>query len=286
MSSLSKGVILFDGAMGTQLQAHGLPVGEAPERWNQTAPEIIESIHRDYLHAGAQVATTNTFGGSPHKLRTISLDRESRHINRIAAELARRAVSDHALVAGSIGPTGAMLLMDEISERDMLEGFAIQAQGLMDGQVDLFILETMSDLEEACIAVRAVKQVSDLPVILSFSFQPGNRGYRTMMGIDIPTAVERAASEGVAAVGLNCGTGMTDAIKIIREMRSLTNLPLIAQPNAGLPKLREGRTLYDESPEDMAKQVHDLIQAGANLIGGCCGTTPQHTRQIAEAIHR
>ncbi len=273
-------IVLFDGGIGTQLQAVGLELGQAPESWNLDKPDLVEKVHQDYIKAGAQVVTTNSFGASPLKLAAISLDNQTLQINQAAAAIARRAAGDDSFVAGSIGPTGALLMMGDVDAQKLEQGFITQARGLLLGGADLFIIETMSDLQEAVLALRAVKSISDKPAIVSMTFEPGQHGYRTMMGIDIPTAVKELEENGADAIGTNCGIGMDKAIEIVKEIKELTTRPILAEPNAGLPRLEQDKTVYDELPAEMAQKLPDLINSGARIVGGCCGTTPEHTRHF------
>lgn len=279
-----QGLLLCDGGIGTQLMALGLPAGEAPEKWNLEYPDRVAHVHQTYIAAGARVLTTNTFGGSPYKLKSAKIDADPGLINRRAAEIACQVAGENAWVAGSIGPTGAMLMMGDLSEEAMYEGFLLQAQNLLLGGADCVIVETMSDLQEALVAVRAAKQAGDKPLLASMTFTAGQRGYRTMMGVDIPTAVRELTAAGADVLGCNCGSGIDDAIHIIRELRTLTSLPLLAEPNAGLPQYVDGQTLFRESPEIMAAKIPALLAAGAQLIGGCCGTTPAHIAAFAEQL--
>ncbi len=278
LTAVKEGAILFDGAIGTQLQARGLAIGSSPESWNRLHPDLVASVHRTYLQAGAQVLTTNTFGGSPHKLFTDGVEGDPEEINRLAAAIAREAAGDQAWVAGSIGPTGTMLMMGEVGEEEILEGFLCQARGLATGGADLIVIETMSDLTEALLALKAARTVCDLPVFVSLTFSPGQRGYRTLMGVDVSQAAAALAKAGAAVMGCNCGTGIDDAIHIVREIAVSWKGPVLAEPNAGLPQLIDGKTSYQETPEKMAARLPELIGAGAVFVGGCCGTTPDHIR--------
>lgn len=281
---LTQKVILFDGAIGTMLQAKGLPVGEAPEKWNIVKPEKVGEVHTAYMEARCDVVTTNTFGASPHKLASAHISVDAFEMNRRAAEIAKKAVQDKAFVAGSVGPTGAMLLMGEISEEEMLAGFSEQIRGLVDGGADVIIVETMSDLDEAKLAVKAAKESTDKAVIASMTFEKGKQGYRTMMGIDVATAVNGLTEVGADVLGTNCGAGIDQAVEIVREMRACTDLPILAEPNAGLPKLVDGKTVFEQTPEAMAKLLPDLLSTGAQIVGGCCGTTPRHIELFREVI--
>lgn len=285
-TELSKRILLFDGAIGTMLQAKGLDVGEAPENWNIGKPELVEEVHKAYVNTGCDIVTTNSFGGSPHKLTGAGISTSAYEINRMAAEIAKRAAQDQAFVAGSIGPTGAMLLMGEISEDDILAGFSEQVRGLVDGGADLIIIETMSDLDEAKLAVKAAKQSSSLPVIASMTFEKGKQGYRTMMGVDVAAAVAGLSEAEADILGTNCGAGIDRAVEIVGEMRACTDLPILAEPNAGLPKLVDGRTVFEQTPAAMAELLPELMNAGAQIVGGCCGTTPKHIEMFRQMIDK
>lgn len=285
LDRIKEGVLLFDGGIGTQLQERGLKVGEPPDGWNLTHPDCVEEIHRNYVKAGAEFLTTNSFGGSPYKLQKTGLGERVYEINFQAAAIAKRAAGEKAWVAGSIGPTGEFLEpLGTVPPIEMEEGFRLQIKGLIDGGSDLIIVETMTALEEIVLAVRAAKALCDLPVIGSMTFDPTKQGYRTMMGVDIPTAVKTLLDEGVDVVGSNCGNGMDDFISIVKEMRHVTDAPILAEANAGLPELVGGKTVYRETPELMASKLPRLIDAGANIVGGCCGTTPAHIRKFREMI--
>ncbi|MBN2356763.1 homocysteine S-methyltransferase family protein [candidate division KSB1 bacterium] len=285
-SVLERGPMLFDGGIGTQLQALGLAVGEIPETWNMLYPEKVFSVHDRYCKAGAEILTTNTFGATPFKLKKGGVELTAYQVNKSAAVLAAKAAGDSVYVAGSIGPTGALLMMGEIDESELLSGFTEQARGLADGGAYVLIIETMSDIKEATIALQAVRQACALPAIVSMSFEPGRQGYRTMMGVDIPTAVKTLEAQGADIIGTNCGVGIDHAIEIVAEMRKHTSRPLLAEPNAGLPQLQQGRTVYLETAEAMAEKIPHLLNAGANLVGGCCGTTPEHITAFRMAMKK
>lgn len=279
-------IVLFDGGIGTMLQQSGLPVGEAPERWNLEQPEAVATVHRLYAQAGADVVTTNSFGGHPHKLAPLGLEHRAFEINQAAAAIAKQAVKSDAFVAGSLGPTGVILMMGDVDPEVIGQGFALQARALAAGGVDLFIIETMSDLEEVALAFKAIKSVSPLPVIVSMTFEAGKTGYRTLMGADIATAVSQIQELGPDIIGTNCGTGIEPITEIVAAIRSRTHLPILAEPNAGLPKLVDGKTVYLETPEMMATKLPALLQAGASLVGGCCGTTPAHIQNFRQILNR
>ncbi len=281
---LEQNILLSDGAIGTQLQQHGLDTGECPELWNETHADIIRGIHTAYLDAGARVLTTNSFGGSPTKLAGYELRDRAYDLNRMAAECACEVAKDDAFVMGSVGPSGALVMMGDVDPKALQQDFEIQIRGLLDGGADMIIAETMSDLEEIKLVIRATRAVSTAPVIASMSYEPGARGYRTMMGVDISTAVQALEQSGADIIGANCGTGIQGAVEIVREIRLHTRHPILSEPNAGLPQLEAGRTVYKEAPEAMAQQIPDLVHAGARLVGGCCGTTPEHIRAFAQSL--
>jgi len=282
---LQEGILLFDGGIGTQLQAKGLKVGEAPEAWNLKHPDWVKAIHRNYVEAGAQVLTTNSFGGSRYKLEKTGLDDKMAEINRQAAAIAKEAAGGDVWVAGSVGPTGEFLQpLGTVSPEEMKVCFRLQVESLIQGGADLIIVETMSDLEEASLAVQAARELGNFPVIGSMTFNPVKQGYRTMRGVDIPSSVSRLLDEGADAVGSNCGNGIDDFIKIVAEMREYTDRPILAEANAGLPELVDGKTVYRETPDMMASKLGPLLDAGADIVGGCCGTTPDHIRRFVEVI--
>ncbi len=280
-------ILVCDGAMGTQLQAKGLGAGEHPAIWDVERPELVGNIHRSYIDVGADLITTNTFSAISLNFSRFGLEGEVQNINLAGAKIAKDIVKDKALVLGDIGPTGEILEpAGSFKVKDVYEAFKEQVLVLVEGGVDAIIIETMSDLEEAKAAVRAAKENSDLEVIGCMTFQKGRYGFRTMMGTSIEEAVRGLEGAGCDVVGSNCGVGSKEMIEIIHKMRPLTQLPLIAVPNAGLPKLVEGKTIFDETPQDFARNLPDLISAGANIIGGCCGTTPQHIAEIVKLVRR
>ena len=281
-----KSVILSDGAWGTMLQARGLPPGECPERWNLTRPEEVFAVARGYAEAGSEMVETNSFGGNTLKLRECGLDEKTFEINRIAAELSRKAIGPEGIVMGSMGPTGKILMMGDVTAEEMYEAFAEQARGLEAGGADVAMIETMMDIEEARIALRAVRENTSLPAICSFTFDRTGMGeYRTMMGHS-PADVVRAMREaGADMVGANCGHGIEQMVPIAREMREADpDIPILIQANAGEPHVHGDQTVFDESPEVTASWVPKLLDIGINVIGGCCGTTPDHIREIKKQI--
>ncbi|HHV61229.1 MAG TPA: hypothetical protein GXX51_01095 [Firmicutes bacterium] len=282
LSRFGKAIILFDGAMGTMLLTAGLAPGECPERWNVDQPERVKDVHRMYREAGAMVLETNTFGGNRIKLNRFGLGDRAREFNIAGARLAREVAGEGLLVAGSIGPTGEFMEpLGSLTRELALDIFGEQARALEEGGADLICIETMSDLQEAQAAVDAVKVSTRLPVMCLMTFETSGR---TIMGVSPAEAVAALSPRGVVALGANCSAGPRDMISVVSEMAVATKLPIAAIPNAGLPRLVNGVTVYSELPESMAESMVELVSAGASIIGGCCGTTPDHIRAMASRI--
>lgn len=277
-------VLVSDGAWGTELARRGLPAGTAPEYLNLERPEAVLDVAAAYVLAGADIILTNSFGGSPAKLAKAQLGRQVAEVNRRAAELSREAAGDKAMVFGSVGPTGEFLQpLGEMSEQDMIAGFAEQIAALVEGGVHGIAIETMSDLGEAKAAVTAAREVGDLTVVACTTYQKGPKGYASMMGVTPDLAAGTLAEIGADIIGVNCGVGVEDVVEIVRAMRAATDKPIWAKANAGMPELVDGRTVFRASPDDMACYVPGLVRAGASVVGGCCGTTPDHIRAMAAA---
>jgi 5-methyltetrahydrofolate--homocysteine methyltransferase len=278
--------LVGDGAWGTQLMQRGLPEGQPPEWIALERPEVIEEVARRYVDAGADLVTTDTFGGSSLRLALHGLEAERERINRQAVEAVRRAVAGKALVSASVGPTGRLLEpLGDATPEAVHAAFAEQVAVLAAAGADLVCIETMSDLTEATLAVRAARErAPDLPVIATMTFEPNPRGYFTVMGVSVEKAVGGLLEAGADVVGSNCGTGMEDMIGIARELTRTAQLPVAVQPNAGLPETRDGAVVYNESPTAMAARVPELLDLGVSLIGGCCGTTPEHIRALRQAV--
>jgi len=276
------GLLLADGAWGTELAKAGLPAGEAPEAWNLQHPDRVQVVAAAYVEAGADIVLTNTFGGSRLKLRKLGLEDSVAEVNRTGAQLSRAAAGDGTLVFASVGPTGEFMApLGPISEDEMVECFAEQIAALADGGADGILIETMTDVGEAKAALHAARDACDLPVVVSMTFDKGPKGYATMMGVKPDKAAAEMTAAGADVVGTNCGSGIVNIIDVIRIMRGVTELPLWAKPNAGLPQLVDGQTMYRETPDEMASYFAKLAEAGASIIGGCCGTTPEHIRRFA-----
>ncbi|MDD2295825.1 MAG: homocysteine S-methyltransferase family protein, partial [Eubacteriales bacterium] len=275
-------IIVCDGAMGTMIQNSGLDTKVCPELWNERAPEVIEGIHRAYMESGADMVETNTFGGSPIKLNDYGLADQAYDLCKKAAENARRAVSGKALVAGSVGPTGALLKpLGTTDFEEVVEAYKIQVRGLIDGGVDLILIETMMEITEVKAAVLATKSVDPaIPVITQMTFTASGT---TMMGTTPEIAAIVMESFGADYVGVNCSTGPEELLPVVKRMAAATHLPLSVQPNAGLPEMEDDLVVYRQTPEHMASFVKDFVEAGACLVGGCCGTTPEHIGAISKA---
>ncbi len=292
LAELQDRILLAEGAMGTMLQSRGLRSGECQEEWNVSHREEIQNIHAGYLRAGCDLIITNTFGGNRFCLRKFGLEDRVREFNKAGVKIAKEVVNFklstlnfQPYILGDVGPTGEFVEpVGTLTFEAMYEVFREQVSALAEEGVDAFIIETMSDLREARAATRAAGETK-LPVLVSLSFNPGKKGFRTMMGVDIPAAVEGLTEAGADVIGTNCGeVSLKEMTEIIREMRSLTGKPLLAQPNAGRPTLIEGKTVYKQSPQEIAAEVGGLREAGANIIGGCCGTTPEHLARMAQVI--
>lgn len=280
-SRLGKNIFFLDGAMGTQLFERGASGGACNEQVNLTHPQIVESVHRAYLDAGCDAVLTNTFGGSAISLARHDLARQVRSINLAAAQIARQAAGEEHYVLGDIGPVGDFLEpLGTLKEADLFDAFVGQAQSLEEGGVDGFIIETMTALEEIEVAIKAVKSVSQKPVLASMAFDPAPDGARTMMGVSPQMAVERLAGLGICAIGFNCGTlGMEGYIALAASFASAIkgeNILLLAEPNAGKPQLQGDKAVYTLSPQDYAKAMVKIHQSSATILGGCCGTSPAH----------
>jgi 5-methyltetrahydrofolate--homocysteine methyltransferase len=287
-------LIVADGATGTMLQSMGLPAGTAPELWNDENPDAVRALHQAYLEAGSGVILTNTFGGSRIKLeRTGGLGERTVELNRAAARLAKemaRSVGEGcAYAAGDIGPTGELMApYGSLSYDRAVEVFAEQALALAEGGADLIWIETMTDLNEAKAAVEGARQATDLALFCSLSF---GRGGRTMMGVTPAQAAETLWPLGLTAIGGNCGEGVEVMEPVLTQMRAalkgigVTNdPPLIAKPNAGLPRLEDGETVFDLGPEELATHVPQFLKWGAQVVGACCGSSPAHIAAIVTAV--
>lgn len=272
--------VITDGAWGTQLQVLGLPPGACADVWNLERQGAVAQVARAYVQAGSQVILSNTFRANRIALADYGLAEKTVLINRAGAEISKRAAEGKALVFASMGPSGKMLLSGEVSEEQLAEAFAEQARALTEGGADGIVIETMSDLTEAKIALAAAKSTG-LPVAVCMVFDSGPAKDRTMMGVAPEQAAEELSAAGADIIGANCGQGIEGFIPICERLRRATSLPIWIKPNAGMPELQEGRVVYRTTARQFAARVPALAAAGASFIGGCCGTTPEFIREMA-----
>lgn len=285
LKKLSSGIILVsDGAMGTELQRRGMIPGSCPEEMNVTYPEIVQAIHKDYYDAGSDLVETNSFGGTRICLSTHQFESRVRELNIAAAKNARAVCPLGKFVAGSVGPTSQILEpFGDLTLQAAYDAFAEQVEALAEGGVDLLVVETMMSIEEAETAVRASKEKTNLPVAATMTFESG---LKTMWGVDVETAVQRLTDAGADILGSNCGRGFDEMIEVVKAMKALTSIPILAQANAGLPELIDGKNVYKETPEIISPKVERLLSCGINIIGGCCGTNPAHIKEIRKIVDR
>jgi 5-methyltetrahydrofolate--homocysteine methyltransferase len=274
--------------MGSLLMARAgdLIKGKCPEFINLSRTDILEEVAKLYLEAGADIIQTNTFGGSPIKLSDYALEDNTEEINRAAVEAVKKVVDGKAYVSASCGPSGKMLKpLGPVSPEEMADNFTRQIQIQIDAGADIICVETMTDIQEATIAVKAARTLSaSIPIMAAMTFDPTPRGFFTMMGIDIERSARELEAAGANIVGSNCGNGIENMIKIAKEFKAHTKLPVLIQSNAGLPEMKGDKVIYPETPEFMAQKSKELKAAGVSIIGGCCGTTPDHIRTIAFII--
>lgn len=281
---LSKNILLSDGAMGTELQKRGMEPGTCPEELNVTHPELVQSIHKDYFDAGSDIVETNSFGGTSIRLTAHQFEKRVKEFSKKAAENAKSVCPVGKFVAGSVGPTGLMLEpFGDLSISKAYDSFAEQTEALAEGGVDLFFIETMMSIEEAETAVRAAKEKTNLITAATMTF---DSGLRTMWGVDIPTAVKRLTDAGADIIGSNCGRGFDEMIEVISEMKKITDKPILAQANAGLPEFINGVNVYKETPEIILPKVEKLLSCGVKIIGGCCGTNPLHIKAMRTLLDK
>ena len=285
LKKLGAGVTVADGGWSTQLQMRGLPTDVMPETANLTHAHLVTSLAQDYLAAGARFVTTNTFAANRFALEQRRVKDNVAEINQAGARLARAAVGDaDAFVVGSIGPSGKILAVQEASDDQLTEVFAEQARALAKGGVDAILLETFSELAEVALAIRAAKDVTGLPVFACLSFDSGPQRTRTMMGVSADEGAASLEEAGADVIGCNCGSGIAYVLPVVVALRANTERPLWVKPNAGLPELEGGRAVYKQTPDEFAAHIPTLIEAGANIIGGCCGTGPEHIRRVAALV--
>jgi methionine synthase I (cobalamin-dependent) len=272
--------VVTDGAWGTQLQARGLEPGACPDEWNLSRPSAVEEVARAYVEAGSRVILTNTF-----RSNRVTIGEKAAALNRAGAAISKRAAAGRARVFASIGPSGKMLMAGETTEEELRQAFTEQARALAEGGADALVVETMSDLAEARVAVEAAK-TTGLPVVACMVFDTGKNKDRTMMGSTPEQAAAGLVEAGADVVGANCGVGIESYVAICRRLKAATDRPIWIKANAGLPELEGGKTVWKMTPEAFAGFVPQLIEAGAGFIGGCCGTTPDFIRAVAGVVGR
>ncbi len=290
ISRLKSGEILFcDGSTGIVLQSLGCEPGESVEKWGLVHAETLKKLHKSYVEAGSEIILTNTLGGNRIKLKKYGLEDEVRSLNKGLAELALDVVStfDRKIyVAGNVGPTGELMEpYGLLTESDLIKSFSEQIKVLSETGVDLIFIETMIDVNEAASAVKAAKESCDLPIFASVSFNPDRNGFRTVMGNSPEQAVEILQEVGADVVGSNCGGVLAEMMpNLVRQMKKAGAKLIVVEPNAGMPTIINGKTVFPQQPQDMAKSFPEIVDAGANAVGGCCGATSEHIRLIVKTV--
>jgi len=288
LETVRQRVVLFDGGLGSELIKNGLSQGVCPESWNTDRPEVVRGVHRSYFAAGSDVVSTNSFGGSPIKLANYHLDTRCRELNLAAAGLAVAEKPAGKFVAGSMGPTGKFLKPQGDYEPEAFEqAFAVQAEALTAGGVDVLIIETMYDLQEALCALRAARRASSLPVFVTITFNRSRRGFFTLMGDSVAKCAQALEENGAAAIGSNCTLDSAAMADLVKEFSEHTVLPIIAQPNAGQPTIGPGNeVVYSQGVDDYVASFPTIVANGARIVGGCCGTNPAYIKRMAETLKR
>ena len=285
LQRLENEILIFDGATGTYLQQHGLESGGCPELMNADAPETIRGMARAYFDAGSDIVLTNTFGGTKFRLKHYDAQDRVRELNKLAAEHAKSQAGTSQYVAGSVGPTGEFIEpLGEVSESEMYDAFAEQITALEEGGADAVMIETQMVLEEAQIAINATRENTDLIVMATMVFDKGPRGFFTMWGTSPEDAATGLRNAGADVIGSNCGNGIDKMIEIAEQMRNVVDCPIVIQSNAGIPAYKDGDIIYPETPEYMAERYKILAEIPVQMLGGCCGTTPDHIRALNQAV--
>ncbi|MBR48935.1 MAG: methionine synthase [Chloroflexi bacterium] len=279
--------IISDGGTGTYLQKNGLEPGGCPEEFNVSHPEVIKKMAREYFEAGSDMVLTNSFGGSVFRQKHYGFEDSVFKFNKLAAQLAKSQAPEHGFVCGSLGPTGEFLLpLGLVSNQEMYDSFKNQALALEEGGADCVVIETMLDIDETSIAIQAVRENTSMLAMATMTFDLGPRGFFTMMGVTPEDAAKKLEQSGAQVIGANCGNGIERMIEIASKMRNSTDQPMMINCNAGIPSLVSGEILYPETPEYMAEQFMKLKDVGVNIIGGCCGTGPEHIKALSDAINK
>jgi 5-methyltetrahydrofolate--homocysteine methyltransferase len=275
--------LVTDGAWGTQLQAHGLAPGDFPDIWNLSRPAEVAAVARAYVEAGSQIILTNTFGANRIRLAETNHKHAVADLNRRGVKLSREAAQDRVSVFGSIGPSGKLLMTGETNAGELRATFEEQAHALAEAGPDALVIETMTDLDEACIAV-ATARSTQLPVVACMVFDSGQQKDRTMMGVTAEQAARILADAGADVIGANCGQGISTFLPICQQLAQASVRPLWIKPNAGMPELVDGHALYRTTPEQFTTHALELVRAGASFIGGCCGTNPDFIRALTRRL--
>jgi 5-methyltetrahydrofolate--homocysteine methyltransferase len=287
LKNISNGKILVaDGAMGSMLMQKGLLAGECPELLNIERPEIVKEVAELYFESGADIIQTNTFGGTPLKLSDYALEDKCTDINKAAVQIVKSVTDGNVYISGSCGPTGKMLEpFGEMSEDEAYINFELQTAALIDAGVDILCIETMIDINESLIAVKAARSNSQsIPIAATVTFNKTPAGFVTIMGNNIEKVAKSLIDCGADIIGSNCGNGIDNMVEIAKEFRKFSDHPLLIQANAGTPSIVDGKPTYPETPEYFVQRVDALVEAGVSIIGGCCGTTPEHIQQIKNAV--
>ncbi len=279
-------VTVTDGAWGTQLDAFGAPPGFCHERWNTEQPDYVRQVAESYVQAGSQIILTNTFTGNRVILARHDLADRAAELSRAGAAVSRQAAAQNVRVFGSMGPSGKIVMMEEIDPQELQDAYAEQAAALAEGGVDALLCESMTELAEAVLAVRGAKQATDLPVVASMVFDSGPDRCSTSMGDSVDKAAAILADAGADVVGVNCGVGIEEVVAPVAKLRDSTDLPIWVKPNAGVPELVQGKVVFKETPEAFASHVPRLLEIGVDYIGGCCGTSPDHIRAVLEVVRK
>ena len=278
-------LLISDGATGTYLQDHGLEPGGCPEEFNAAHPEIVRGMARDYFAAGSEMVLTNSFGANRFMLKKYGFGDQVEEFNKLAARHASSQRTAGRYVVGSVGPTGEFLEpLGPVTREEMLDAFVEQVTALEAGGADGVVIETMSAVEEAVLAVEAAKEHTGLVVMATMVFDRGPRGFFTMMGVTPERAVKELAAAGADVTGANCGNGIDVMVELAREMRQATDGPLLVHCNAGIPAYQRGEIVYPESPDYMVERFGTLADMGIDILGGCCGTGPEHIRALVSAM--
>ncbi|HXK85392.1 MAG: methionine synthase [Phycisphaerae bacterium] len=276
-------VTIADGAWGTELDKLGCPPGFCREEWNVTRPDLVGKVAQSYVEAGARIILTNTFGANRFVLSKHGRADKVAEYNRAGAAISKQVIDGKGHVFASIGPSGKLVMIGEVSEEELFEAFREQAAALAEGGADALVVETMTDLTEAVAGVRAAK-TTGLPVVASLTYDSGPEKTNTMMGVTPEKAAEALTGAGADIIGCNCGIGIENYIKVAAKLRAVTDKPVWVKANAGLPEIEDGKIVYRMTPQEFALKARKLVEAGANIIGGCCGTSPEFIRALSETL--